>query len=92
MATVALPSFAPAAFASGVGTSASQTAALPASGSAIVVVTNYGNATAFVALAASVTASTGLAVLPNSSVALTIAGTQLSFIGLGALLNIVSGN
>lgn len=92
MAVIALSSFAPVAFANGVGTSTSQTAALPATGSALVIVSNYGNSTAFVALAASVTPSTGIAVLPGHSIVLTIAGTQLSFIGQGALLNIVSGN
>lgn len=92
MAIVAVPSFAPAAFASGVGSNVSQTAALPASGSTIVIVTNTGNAPAYIALAASVTVATGMAVLPGQSVALTIAGAVLSFIGLGSLLNIVSGN
>lgn len=56
---------------------------------ATALVTNVGSAIAYISIAATVTATNQIALVPNASIAL--AATQISAIGLGAILNIVSG-
>lgn len=84
---MALAGFAPSSFASIVCTNASQTVATTGT---TLLITNVGTSLAYVAVGATVTTATGVAVLPGDSVALT-AGANLSAIGQGAVLNIVGG-
>ena len=84
-------SFAPASYAFIIGNNAAQTVAITGS-PAIALVTNSGNSLAYVAFGATVTPSTGIALLPGDSIPLTVASaTQLSAIGVGAVLNIAFG-
>jgi hypothetical protein len=85
-------SFSPASYGFIIGSNAAQTVAITGS-PAIALVSNSGNSIAYVAFGASVTPSTGVAILPNTTIALTVSSaTQLSGIGVGAVLNIAFGS
>jgi hypothetical protein len=95
---MALSSFTPSAYGSmsaPPGTSASQ--AIPGGDGTVLLVTNIGPAPAVVLLGGSsvaVTFSTGVAVLPNQSLALAVgSNTYIAAMGIGssALLNLAQG-
>lgn len=86
-----LSGFAPASYASIIGSNTVQTVAISGSPTNAVI-SNSGNSIGYVAFGATVTPSTGFALLPGQSVVLTVASaTQLSGIGVGAVLNIAFG-
>ena len=95
---MALTNFTPAAYgALGATKDASVAQAVPGGGGATLLITNLGPSPAVVLLGASavvVTLATGVAVLPNQSIALAVgANTHIAAIGAGgtAVLNLAQG-
>jgi len=84
-----LNSFAPALIRNVVCTNTAQTVSTSGSNA---VITNYGNAPAFVTVNATTSFATGMIVLPNQSIVLAVDSNNISVIGAGAILNVASGD
>lgn len=82
----------PVSVANIVGTAVSQTVAVPATSTAVLIANLSPNYVAYVKFGATADFSTSTAIPPNGQVELTISTeTQISAIGAGALLNMTFG-
>lgn len=87
---MALAAFTPTGQVALAATNSSQAVTIPTTGTPTqVIVTNFGPADAFVALAATVTVATGTPILTRQSIALTLGdATELAAITVGKTANL----
>lgn len=85
---MALPGFAVSAVTNILASNTSQTVAVSGT---TALITNTGTSVAYMLMGATVSSATGVPVLPNQSIALTVSGGTLAVIGQGANLNVACG-